>query len=195
MPCRLRSRRQNKILRRQLKIKRCNAPRRSHFWVGHQTAAGQTPASLQLRGGKNVLLRRQAWRRMAHKTHAAAPATPKPATQGQRAHQPRKPDGLRKALPRPCGNSYNWRVWSNAVPVCKGMVTGRKKTYKHPLRLPDRPCKGKHGALPTVRRLIWQKVLYCLSNWPLSCIFQLRGRVRKNTPQHTFSRLFRGWYE
>ena len=47
MPCRLRSRRQNKILRRQLKIKRGSAPRRSHFWVGHLTAAGQTPASLQ----------------------------------------------------------------------------------------------------------------------------------------------------
>jgi len=29
-----------------------------------------------------------------------------------------------------------------------GMVTGRKKTYKHAPRVPDRPGKGKRGALP-----------------------------------------------
>ena len=57
------------------------------------------------------------------------------------------------------------------------------------------PVKASVAHSPAVRQLLWQKALYGLSNWPLSCIFHLRGRVRKNTPQHTFSRLFRGWYE
>lgn len=85
MPCRMPCRRKNQILQRQLKIKRGSHPRSSRvripgrIWARHLTAAGQPLASRQLGSGKNILFRRQTGRRMAHKTHTAAPATPKPA--------------------------------------------------------------------------------------------------------------------